>query len=209
MTSLPLQNYHIGIDLDHTTFNPLPAICTAVNEQYGTTLTPTDITAYELPIPGSTDNISKVIHQLHEREDFIQTMEPMPGSIDTIQDLADAGATISIVTHRHPKTFDWTRQALETHNVPYDNFVEQVPENKADLEDIDVLIDDLHAQVEGMAATNRDGILFLRPYNTENIPNHDRVHTALNTEHSATHLVSNPQTQWTAIPNIIHRLVNR
>lgn len=198
-----LDNYHIGIDLDHTTYNPLPSICTAVNEQYGTNLTPQEITAYNLPIPGSDDKISKVIHELHEDETFIQNMELMPGSIDAIKAFTDAGATISIVTHRDPATFTWARQSLDANNIPYDHFVKNVPDNKADLKNIDILIDDLPTQLKGMAHTDRHGILFLRPYNITNIPAHTHIHSPLRNGHTKAQLLANPATQWAEIQTII------
>lgn len=202
--SLPnLHDYHIGIDLDHTTYNPLPAICQAINNQYGTALSPHDITAYDHPIPGTSDTIAKVIHELHGNKEFIQNMALMPGAADAIRALDTAGATISIITHRNPNTFDWTQQSLTENNIPYDTFVEDVPQNKADVDTIDILIDDLQPQVEGMALTDRDGILFLRPYNIDTIPQYDGVHTALRNGHTTQELIENPARQWAEIQTII------
>lgn len=205
-----LSDYHLGVDLDHTTFNPLPAICAAANDKYDLCWEPTDITAYKQPIPGTDDTIATVIYELHTDPSFIQEMEPMPGAIDALKALSDAGATINIVTHREPSTFEWTRHSLDEQGVPYDHFVEDVPENKADIDHpIDILIDDLHPMVEGMADIGKDGILFLRPYNLEDIPTHENVHTPLRNGHTPEELLTNPEYQWNEICNIIADIASR
>lgn len=206
MTLPSLTDYHIGIDLDHTTYNPLPAICRETNKRHNTNLTPADITEYNLSVPGTDTTIVPVIYDLHDDPSFIRDMPLMPGAKNTLQELSDAGATLSVVTHREPHTFDWTRASLAKHNIPYDNFVEDVPDNKADLTELDILIDDLHSNVTGMADTNRDGILFLRPYNIDTIPTHERVHSALRNGHTPEQLLTNPATQWTEIKSLIRTI---
>lgn len=205
MTLNDLTDLHIGLDLDHTLFDPAPRTCREIKHRYGLSYTPADLTEYNFELPGTGGVMyESVIMDLYEEPDVIRNMPPVPGAAEAVQALSEAGATISIITHRPPETFEWSKDALDAHDIPYDNFVEDVPDEKVNADaDIDILIDDSPEQVAGMAAHQHHGILLLRPHNQHSIPADQNVHVPVRGEQHPTDVVRSGATQWGTITELI------
>jgi uncharacterized HAD superfamily protein len=156
----------ILVDVDGTLAWQLPRACQYLDEAYGVALDPTDVVAWDYAIPGhdAHDHIGQLIVEAFERDPawYFGGMEPMPGAPDALASLIE-DHHVAIATHRPPETHDHTRRWLREHDVPYDEFVEHVPENKAELAG-SALIDDYHANVADAVAAGMDGLLFEQPY---------------------------------------------
>lgn len=195
-----LDHLHIGLDLDGTLYNQLPAVCEHIRQEFNIPFTPGDVTAWDFEIPGTDDYRFSDAIDACDSPSYYRDMPLIPGAADAVRSLAAAGATLSIVTHRDPSTHDWSRDALARHNIPYDDFIEDVPRNKATIDaDIDVLIDDRTKNVTDIATTGNYGILFLQPYNYDDLPAHDRVLIPTPDHLTPRAAVKTPTMQWNRI----------
>ncbi|AUV82419.1 hypothetical protein C2R22_12845 [Salinigranum rubrum] len=156
----------ILVDVDGTLAWQLPRACQYLGEEYGVSLQPEDVTAWDYRIPGHDDHdhIGDLIFEAFRRDPawYFGGMEPLPGAADALARLGE-DHHVAIATHRPPETHDHTRVWLRDHDIPYDEFVEQVPENKAELQGR-ALIDDYHGNVADALAAGMDGLLFSQPY---------------------------------------------
>jgi uncharacterized HAD superfamily protein len=154
------------VDVDGTLAWQLPRACQYLDEEYGVTLRPGDVAAWDYAIPGHDrhDHIGELIFEAVERDPewYFCGMEPMAGAADALARLGERHR-VAIATHRPPDTHPYTRSWLRTHDIPYDEFVEDVPENKAAL-DGKALVDDYHDNVADALAAGMDGLLFSQPY---------------------------------------------
>lgn len=205
MNDTAVSDLHIGLDLDHTVFDPAPTTCETIKQRHGIDYSPEDLTEYNFVLPGTGGVMyESVIMELYDDPETVRDMDIIPGAAEAVRTLHEAGATISVITHRPPKTFDWSRDALDTHDIPYDNFVENVPDQKVDADiDMDVLIDDSPDQVSGMAERRSHGILFLRPHNQDSIPGHANVHIPTRKQDEITVTVTSPEQQWSTITALL------
>jgi uncharacterized HAD superfamily protein len=156
----------ILVDVDGTLAWQLPRACQYLDEAYGVALDPQDVVAWDYAIPGhdAHDHIGDLIFEAfeHDPEWYFCGMEPTAGAADALSTLQD-GYHVAIATHRPPRTHEYTRQWLRTHDIPYDEFVEDVPENKGALAGR-ALVDDYHGNVADALRAGMDGLLFSQPY---------------------------------------------
>ncbi|WP_380675690.1 5' nucleotidase, NT5C type [Salinigranum sp. GCM10025319] len=154
------------VDVDGTLAWQLPRACQYLDEQYGVSLAPEEVVAWDYTIPGhdAHDHIGGLIVEAFERDPewYFGGMPPMAGAADALARLREE-YHVAIATHRPPDTHEHTRRWLRDHDVPYDEFVEDVPDNKAAL-DGRALVDDYHGNVADALAAGMDGLLFDQPY---------------------------------------------
>ncbi|WP_255198609.1 5' nucleotidase, NT5C type [Halorarius litoreus] len=153
------------LDFDGVLCWQLPRTCEHLHREYGVSVAPDDIDEWSWPLPGHDVHVGEVIVELmHERPRwFLGGAEPLPGVREGLEALEAAGYELHIATHRHPDTHDISRAWLERHDLPYDHFVDDVPQNKGEVPG-DVLVDDYHGNVANALATGKTGVLFRQPY---------------------------------------------
>ena len=164
----------ILVDVDGTLCWNLPRLCEFVELEYGIEVTRDEITDWSFHFEEAGVGIEAVIERLFDErsEWFLSDLDPVPGARAALDRLAAAGYEIQIVTHRPAETHHLTQQWLDNQGMYYDGYVENVPENKAEVVG-DVLVDDFHGHVADAVAAGMDGVLFDRPY-TERV-DHERA----------------------------------
>lgn len=178
------------VDVDGTICNNLQRACQFIREEYGKDIHPDEITEWSYRFEDVGIELADVFeYLLRERPKwYLQDLEPVPEAKRALADLSKSGYELTIVTHRPPETHHLTKQWLSEQDFTYDEFVEDVPDNKADV-DGDILIDDYHGHVRNAAEANMYSILMDRPYNT--VPSHRRATVA---------------TSWDEVVEIVPRL---
>lgn len=153
------------VDVDGTLCWNLPRVCEFVTREYGVDVSPADITDWAYQFERIDVGIDDVIARLFEEhpEWFLADLDPVPGAHEALDALSAAGREIHIVTHRPAKTHHITRQWLDDNGFAYDQFVHDVPENKAEVPG-DALVDDFHGHVADAVDAGMVGVLFDRPY---------------------------------------------
>jgi uncharacterized HAD superfamily protein len=162
----PTDTDRILVDVDGTLAWQLPRACQYLDEEYGVSLRPEDVTAWDYSIPDHTvhDHIGDLIFEAFRRDPawYFGGMDPLPGAADALARLRE-DHHVAIATHRPPETHEHTRRWLRDHDIPYDEFVEAVPENKAHLSG-KALVDDYHGNVADALDAGMHGLLFSQPY---------------------------------------------
>lgn len=155
----------ILVDVDGTVARNLPRVCEFVSREYGVEVSPAEITDWAYQFEAVDVGIEDVIARLmtDHPEWFLADLEPVPGAPRALETLADAGHEIRIVTHRPAHTHDITQRWLDDHGIRYDQFVRDVPANKAEVPG-DALVDDFHGHVSDAVEAGLLGVLFDRPY---------------------------------------------
>jgi hypothetical protein len=154
------------VDVDGTLAWQLPRACQYLDEEYGVSLAPREVVAWDYAIPDHTahDHIGDLIFEAFERDPewYFCGMEPVEGAADALARVAE-DHHVAIATHRPPDTHEYTRRWLRSHDIPYDEFVEDVPDDKGALAGR-ALVDDYHGNVADALAAGMDGLLFSQPY---------------------------------------------
>lgn len=204
-----LDGIHIGIDVDGTAAEHLTGICRRGRDLWGLDLYPEDVTEWNFDLPGVDKEFVDLVKECYSDDDFIRDMPPLPGAVETIQDIHEAGATVSIVTHRPEPTLPATKDWLADHDIPYDNFIGDAPDDKSEV-GTDILVDDHYKNVANMAEAGKHGILILRPFNYNRIPDHENVHTPIDGhEESPEKIVERYYDQWNGIRGRINHITTR
>ncbi|MFC6837645.1 5' nucleotidase, NT5C type [Halomarina ordinaria] len=153
------------VDVDGTLCANIPRLVEYVDERYGVSLAEPDITEWSYPVEGTDRHVGELIHDaMADRpEEFLLSMDPLPGAAGAMARLRDHGHEVRIATHRPAETHPVTRRWLDDHDVPYDAFVEEVPPDKGALPG-DLLVDDYHLNVRNALAAGKAGALFRQPY---------------------------------------------
>lgn len=165
---LGAESRRILVDVDGTLCFNLPRLCEFVEREYGVEISREEITDWSFQFEEIDVGITDVITQLFDEypEWFLADLEPVPGAREALDSLAATGHEIQIVTHRPAETHHLTQQWLDEQGMYYDGYVEDVPENKAEVTG-DVLIDDFHGHIADAVDAGMQGILFDRPYTEE------------------------------------------
>lgn len=155
----------ILVDMDDTICARIPRLLTYIAEEHGIHLATEEVQELSRPIADTGKGIGEFSSEarITRREWYFSGMEPIPGVKEAITWLREAGHTIHIATHRPPETHDLTREWLHRYDVPYNNIIEDVPQNKGLLPG-DVLIDDFHRNVYNAIEAGMSGVLFRQPY---------------------------------------------
>jgi uncharacterized HAD superfamily protein len=157
----------ILVDVDGTLCRNLVRICEYVEQEYGVTTDPEDVDEwmYEFEEAGITvGEVAETLLRDHE-EWYLKPLRPLAKARIGLEQLSAAGVEIVVLTHRLPSTHATTREWLDEHDLVYDEFVEDVPENKAAVPG-DVLVDDFHGNIRDAVEAGMGGILFDQPYNS-------------------------------------------
>ena len=164
---LPDPSATLLVDLDGTVADQLPRVCEYLDTAHGVDVTPAEIDAWSWPVPDPAphSHIGETIAELMQErpEWFLGSLDPIPGAVDGVTALSDAGYEIHVATHRIPETHAVSKAWLDEQGVPYDRFVHDVPANKGRL-DGDVLLDDYHANVADALDAGTAGVLVRQPY---------------------------------------------
>jgi len=158
------------LDVDGTICDNTPRIIEYAHEEFGVELTREAITEWSYSIPGTDLDISKLLHQaIEERPEwFLLGMEPIDGAVEAARWLSQQGHTIRIATHRPAESHPLTAQWLTEHDIPYDEVIQEVPQNKGRL-DGDLLLDDYHLNIKNALAAGKAGGLFVQPYSDPSV----------------------------------------
>jgi len=153
------------LDVDGTLCANTPRLIEYVRQECGIELTHEQITEWSFSIPGTDSDIGEMLHRaIDERPEwFLLGMDPIDGAVDAARWLDSQGHEIRIATHRPPESHPLTTQWLDEHDIPYDEMVLEVPQNKGRL-DGDLLIDDYHVNIANALAAGKAGGLFMQPY---------------------------------------------
>lgn len=117
----PLAGLRIGLDLDNTLVCTLAAFAAYVERALGRTVNP-DPPVYDLVQAGWFPTIEalKVTWHAAVLEGLYETATPYPGAPSALQSLVAAGASIVVVTARHPREREVTVRSLDRIAVPYE-----------------------------------------------------------------------------------------
>jgi uncharacterized HAD superfamily protein len=165
-SNAPTDSDRILVDVDGTLAWQLPRACQYLDEEYGVALAPEEVVEWDYTIPGHDRHahIGDLIFEALERDPewYFRGMDPTEGAADALARLSETHH-VAIATHRPPDTHEHTRAWLRDHDIPYDEFVEHVPENKGALAGR-ALVDDYHSNVADAIEAGMDGLLFEQPY---------------------------------------------
>lgn len=201
-----MDNLRIAVDFDGTLAEQESALCEVLRDDYDIDIYPEDFRTWHQDIHGTDLRWGSALKKYWDDPDFIDRVEPHAGAVEAMQQLHDAGAELVIATHRKADDEAVTREWLDTHNIPYDEFQIGKGWNKANA-NADVLIDDHPKNITDVVEADQRGIILLTQFNfdmLDDLPESKRVHSALDaTPHSSLTLALRPGIQWRAIPDIL------
>jgi len=153
------------LDVDGTLCDNTPRLIEYIEAECGVALTRESITEWSFSIPGTDLGVGEIIHRaLDERPEwFLLGMDPIDGAAEAARWLSQQGHTVKIATHRPAESHPITAQWLDEHDVPHDEIIDEVPQNKGRLTG-DLLIDDYHVNVSNALAAGKAAGLFVQPY---------------------------------------------
>jgi len=153
------------LDVDGKLCDNTPRLIEYVEAECGVALSREEITEWSFSIPGTDVDIGDLLHRaIDERPEwFLLGMEPIDGAAEAARWLSQQGHTVRIATHRPAESHPITAQWLDEHDVPHDEIIDDVPQNKGRLAG-DVLIDDYHVNVKNALAAGKEAGLFVQPY---------------------------------------------
>lgn len=157
----------IGVDIDGVLVDHIPSRCELMRELYDIDITPDDFETPHPPIPveGVTrEDFNRDLHENHP--ELFERMDPVEGAIEAVRDLRSDSRDVWLVTHRLELIRAQSDRWLTSHDVPYDNIIYEAPANKADVSEIDLLIDDTPDVVRTGSQSGLPSILFGRHYNS-------------------------------------------
>ena len=167
------RGFQVGVDLDGVCVNYVDELRPYAADELG--CDPDTLPApveYEFTDWGMTREQFLRAHEraINDGRAF-RRAQPIPGAVDGLQRLSDAGVHLSIVTKRllvtgqhrlvAHDTVDW----LEDHEIPYWDLM--ILRRDKDGIDVDVLIDDAPSNVLAQIIGGGDAIVFDQPYNRD------------------------------------------
>lgn len=200
-----LEHVNVGIDVDGVLADSLPVACEAVRNQTGVDIRPSDITEWNPEIPELNTTFGQVLSNIIDEDPTLyHDMPPVPGAVRGMEQLQDAGATVTIVTHRDAEYHDVTQEWLRDNAIPYDSFATEIdhrtPKHKAG---VDILVDDSPRNLRDVASAGQYGIMMLRQTGQNDIPTDPRIYRPREETHTRQTLIENPGMQWSVIPSLI------
>lgn len=203
-----MNGVSIAVDVDGTLSEHDEQLCQLLSEDYDVDIYSEDLREWGQPLSKIDHDWGSAIEKYWEHPQFIPEMDPIPGAIEAVQTWHDKGARIIIATHRPDVACPRTKEWLETHEVPYDEFICGASWDKSEANG-DILIDDAPHNMHAVADAGQHGILSLRYFNFDKIPDRERVHAASDVlDHSPLSLVSNPKKQWIGIEKIVENIIS-
>lgn len=172
----------ILVDIDGVLANTDARTIELANAEYGANATIDDADGWNATLPGTEYHFGEIIEDLEETqpERYYSGMDVIDGARDALTTLLDTGYEVVLATHRPPHIHEITKRWLTDNDIPYTEFVDDVPKNKGELTG-DLLIDDYHVNVRRAATSGMPSILFAPP-NTDptHHPDHDHISVAHN-----------------------------
>ena len=151
----------ILVDMDDVLEQLVEGILRYVNTRYGTSVSPEDITEWNLAraFPGLT---REMVYSPEYDENFWKTVEPMPGADRILRKLLDEGHEIYVVTATEYETLKQKMDDLLFRWYPYLDWSHVIIAANKQMIRGDVLIDDGPHNLTGNGIRK---ILFDRPHN--------------------------------------------
>ncbi|MDZ7688598.1 MAG: hypothetical protein U5J64_07750 [Halobacteriales archaeon] len=172
----------IGVDIDGVLADHVPPVLENTRRAYNTQKpNKFDVTDYYADIPDCPINIAEAIAICQLDASYILQMPVIESSIDIVNKL-HREYTIVIISHRPhtEKMQNLTERWLTNNNYSYDELI--MGSKKSEIEQLDLLIDDYHEDLEGfLANSGKSGVLFLQPWNIESkssFSGYDSLHFA-------------------------------
>lgn len=157
---------HIAVDMDDVILDFVGNLCSVLNIEYDAGLSPADITKWEL-----ADVLDEIVGESWwdwwERRDWLWALAPaIPGSIGGLERLRRDGHYLELLTSTprwaEAQRFRW----LGKWRPPVQRVtLVQMGEQKHDVSEALVLVDDRCANVQGWVGTGRPALFFSRPHN--------------------------------------------
>lgn len=150
----------ILVDVDNVLEDLNQAWVNAVNEKYGTNVSPNDIVSWD--IEQFFDGLSRtqVFSPLHDKR-FWESLEPIDGAPEYLKKLIDDGYQVLLVTSSHPDTIQYKYRFIVKY-FPYISFKDIIFASKKQMIRGDVMIDDAPHNLEGGEYL---GLLMYSPHN--------------------------------------------
>lgn len=155
-----MKSLTILVDMDDTIENLSEAWVNFLNEKYGTSVKPEDITDWDMwkAFPGIKKE--DVYAALFE-EALWETVKPLPGAVKYLKKLIDDGNQVYIVTASHPDTVSAKMNKVLFKYFPYITYQNIIIASKKQLISGDILIDDAPHNMGGKYF----GMLFTAQHN--------------------------------------------
>jgi 5'(3')-deoxyribonucleotidase len=154
----------IAVDMDGVLVEQVIPVLEKLKQEMDVDLKKCDITDWEYPIKET--NIKIEIERAEREEEFVRQMPPMKDATEAMQILSGK-FDIVIATSRESVTNSWSHNWLDSHGIPYKEFVNTSSQGKA-LPSVDLLIDDYIGNIANFIRTGtpgRQAILFAQPWN--------------------------------------------
>ncbi len=163
------HNFILGLDLDGVTGNYHDAFTQLAAHYLGRP-------EHELPAPtqwgyadwGLTTDEYLDLHNRAVADGLFTQLQPMPGAVDTLQQLSREGVHIRVITHRilgkgqHYQVVTDTVKWLDDHRVPYWDLCFVRAKQQIDA---DVFLDDAPHNIANLREAGFPAIVFDAPYN--------------------------------------------
>ena len=150
----------ILVDVDNVLENLNDAWVNAVNDKYGTSVSPNDIASWDIEKYFEGLSRTQVFSQLHDK-DFWETLKPIDDAPDYLKKLIDDGHQVVLVTSSHPDTIGYKYRFIIKY-FPYISFKDIIFTSKKQMVLGDVMIDDAPHNLEGGKYI---GLLMYSPHN--------------------------------------------
>lgn len=155
-----MRNLTILVDMDDTIENLSEAWINFLNNRYGTSVRPDDITEWSIEKAFPEIPAADVYGVLRE-EALWETVKPLPGAVKYLKKLIDDGNQIYIVTASHPDTVSAKMNKVLFRYFPFISYENVVIASKKQLIRGDFLIDDAPHNMGG----SYKGLLFTANHN--------------------------------------------
>lgn len=195
----------LGIDIDGVVAEQNKPVIEYINATYGLSLTAADVRERNPLFDGLDRTYVEYMREAEaaapDPETYYTQMELIPGAKHALERLATQYELV-VITHRPEHALEPTKQWLDSHEVPYDEFVFDVPSNKAEV-NVDLLIDDYSKNVADFCAADKYGVQFIRPsiLDDERMVHEDAL--TVEAIASAEELAVNPAQQWAALADLL------
>lgn len=154
----------VAVDVDGVLADHVRPLVADLESKTGFELRPEELATWDLPLPGAeTDLLTAVTRRLGDPS-YLRRAPVVDGATEGIERLRDRDHEVVVATHRPAHTHPTTREWLADNGVEYDEFVDDVPDDKGEIE-VDVLVDDYHGNVRNALDAGRAGLLFRQPWN--------------------------------------------
>jgi 5'-nucleotidase len=152
--------YCIGLDIDEVCAQMLPRWVEYINKYCNSNVTVDDIDKWDMTafVP---DSFGTKVYDLLTIPEFYDTVEPMPGYVEGINDLRDMGADIYYVSSCVPGTMDMKIEWLRRHD-PHFNWHNVAFLHHKHMLSVDVLVDDAPHNLEDALCNT---VRFIHKYN--------------------------------------------